>query len=61
METPDKEEQEPVQVEVPLASPTPATSKGSAPTGHANGKENGNGIGNGFVPLVTVVGFHHAR
>jgi hypothetical protein len=21
----------------------------------------GNGSGNGFVPLVTVVGFHHAR
>ncbi len=26
-------------------------------------KENGNGHarGNGFIPLVTVVGFHHAR
>jgi hypothetical protein len=22
---------------------------------------NGNGNGSGFVPLVTVVGFHHAR
>ncbi|KAK0129131.1 late secretory pathway protein avl9 [Cadophora gregata] len=32
--------------------PTPAPAK--------NGTA-GNGVGNGFVPLVTVVGFHHAR
>lgn len=35
-----------------------------AETGARNGK-NGNGLvgagGHGFVPLVTVVGFHHAR
>lgn len=61
MENQDKEEREPVQmdVEVPLTSSAPTTAKESLPTG--NGKENGNGVGNGFVPLVTVVGFHHAR
>jgi hypothetical protein len=45
MENSDKES------EVPAAAPTNAESVPSS----------SNGNGHGFVPLVTVVGFHHAR
>lgn len=46
------------------ASIIPASLKesngGAIPTPAKNGTA-GHGAGNGFVPLVTVVGFHHAR
>ena len=41
--------------------PTPANNGTEIANGSGNGSTSGSSNGNGFVPLVTVVGFHHAR
>jgi hypothetical protein len=56
METVDLNKETPV-----VLPPPPANNGTEKANGSGSGSTSGSSNGNGFVPLVTVVGFHHAR
>jgi len=56
METVDLNKETPV-----VLPPPPANNGTEKANGSRSGSTSGSSNGNGFVPLVTVVGFHHAR
>lgn len=48
--------------EAPVVLPPPPANNGTEKVnGSGGGSTSGDSNANGFVPLVTVVGFHHAR
>lgn len=56
METVDLNKETPV-----VLPPLPANNGSEKVNGSGSGSTSRSSHGNGFVPLVTVVGFHHAR
>jgi hypothetical protein len=56
METVDLNKETPV-----VLHPPPANNGTEKANGSGSGSTSGSSNWNGFVPLVTVVGFHHAR